>query len=440
MMLEVLSDARIGRLGSSELVQRIAETQAMIDRAIGYRQKLVAAARKRQSEGSHGDTSIVDDMTRATGVSRHKARRMLRQAENISHHTEVSDALTAGDINPEQADSLAKARVPDKVRADLLHQATREGADLTKRRIREAERAHDTETAEQRFERQHRNRRLRSWTDNEGMRRFEAALDPVAGAHANNAITALAQRLWRADKHLVAVRRRTPSQRDADAFTQLLTNANASGPSDSGPATPNTTLRVTISFDDLRQAVDATLGADGSTPAGITDAGERLDAASIRRLACEADVIPVVLGSPGRVVDVGRRQRTVRPAQRNALIIRDRGCVWPDCDAPPARCDAHHVTHWSNGGPTNLANLALLCHQHHTLVHEGGHALLAKSGGGWQVRYANASAVPPKRAGPRELAQPPSTQHSYMITREHREIGSRASPHTPSTQHTPVNS
>ena len=125
-------------------------------------------------------------------------------------------------------------------------------------------------------------------------------------------------------------------------------------------------LRVSTSLDALR---------DGLHRAGITDSGETLSAATLRRLACDAEIIPTVLNTKGRVIDVGRRTRHVSEALRCALIARDRGCVWPGCDAPASRCDAHHVKHWANGGPTNADNLALLCHRHHILLHEGGHHL-----------------------------------------------------------------
>ena len=125
-------------------------------------------------------------------------------------------------------------------------------------------------------------------------------------------------------------------------------------------------LRVSTSLDALR---------DGLHRAGITDSGENLSAATLRRMACDAEIIPTVLNSKGRVIDVGRRTRRVSEALRCVLIARDGGCVWPGCDVPPSRCDAHHIKHWANGGLTNADNLALLCHRHHILLHEGRHRL-----------------------------------------------------------------
>ena len=134
-------------------------------------------------------------------------------------------------------------------------------------------------------------------------------------------------------------------------------------------------LRVSTSLDALRS---------GLHRAGVTDSGENLSAATLRRLACDAEIIPTVLNGKGRVIDVGRRSRRVGEALRCVLIARDGGCVWPGCDAPPSRCDAHHVKHWADGGPTNADNLALLCHRHHILLHEGGHHLQCH-GDSWVV-------------------------------------------------------
>jgi Domain of unknown function (DUF222)/HNH endonuclease len=91
------------------------------------------------------------------------------------------------------------------------------------------------------------------------------------------------------------------------------------------------------------------------------------------RLRAAAALLPPVLGgAPAQPLEVGRTTRVVQPAQRTALAVRDGGCVFPGCDRPLAWCEAHHLRHWLHGGPTDLANLALLCRAHHRAVHEGG--------------------------------------------------------------------
>jgi hypothetical protein len=96
----------------------------------------------------------------------------------------------------------------------------------------------------------------------------------------------------------------------------------------------------------------------------------------MRRMACDAKVIPVVLGGEGQVLDVGRARRLFTGAIRKALIARDRGCAFPACDRPPRWCEGHHLQSWQAGGVTSVDNGVLLCRWHHRLIHEGS----------WQVR------------------------------------------------------
>ena len=118
-------------------------------------------------------------------------------------------------------------------------------------------------------------------------------------------------------------------------------------------------ITVTIDFNDLKAATaDAT---------GQLVYGDALSVAAIRRLACDAKIIPLVLGSNSEPLDVGRSERLVNRAMRRALNARDKGCVV--CGAPPIQCDAHHVTSWIDGGPTAITNLVLLCKAHHIDVH-----------------------------------------------------------------------
>ena len=76
-----------------------------------------------------------------------------------------------------------------------------------------------------------------------------------------------------------------------------------------------------------------------------------------------------MLGTDGQILDVGRAARLVTLGIWLALLARDRHCAFPGCRRPPIACDAHHITHWANGGPTSLANMVLLCRAHHTVLH-----------------------------------------------------------------------
>ena len=95
----------------------------------------------------------------------------------------------------------------------------------------------------------------------------------------------------------------------------------------------------------------------------------RLSRATLQRLACDAKISRVLTDGTSQILDVGRSTRNVSTAQWNALVARDRHCTAPGCTMPPGFCEAHHIWYWSLGGPTDLANLRLLCWHHHRLEH-----------------------------------------------------------------------
>jgi len=109
---------------------------------------------------------------------------------------------------------------------------------------------------------------------------------------------------------------------------------------------------------------------------GLLDNGERLSPETVRRLACDAHIIPAVLDGHGQPLDLGRSRRLFTGPIRRAMALRDGGCAFPDCDRPTKWCDGHHITGWLDDGPTSLTNGVLLCRRHHTIIHKGR----------WQVR------------------------------------------------------
>ena len=111
----------------------------------------------------------------------------------------------------------------------------------------------------------------------------------------------------------------------------------------------------------------ATLEKDGEPGRSEVD-GVRVSAETSRRMACDAAVVPMT-HRDGEVMGVGRKTRTIPPHIRRALEERDRGCRYPGCGS--RFTEAHHVTHWADGGETSLANTVLLCRRHHRVVHEG---------------------------------------------------------------------
>jgi hypothetical protein len=107
-----------------------------------------------------------------------------------------------------------------------------------------------------------------------------------------------------------------------------------------------------------------------------TGSGRPVPPETVRRVACDADIVPVVVDSHGVVLDMGRTQRSATPVQRSALRVMYRTSAHPDCVVGFDACDIHHVLPWHLDGFTDLDNLLPLCavHHHHR-VHEGGWTL-----------------------------------------------------------------
>ena len=121
----------------------------------------------------------------------------------------------------------------------------------------------------------------------------------------------------------------------------------------------------------------------GQLGTAVLDHGGPITAAQARMPACDAMIIPAVLGSASQVLDMGTAVRLFPSTIRRAITLRARGCTFPGCDRPETWCDAHHAIHWAHGGPTSYKNGVLLCPRHHRLLHQGD----------WEIRFA-ADGVP----------------------------------------------
>ncbi|WP_442543135.1 DUF222 domain-containing protein [Arthrobacter sp. KN11-1C] len=117
-------------------------------------------------------------------------------------------------------------------------------------------------------------------------------------------------------------------------------------------------------------------------------------AATLRKIACDADIIPVVLGGEGQVLDVGRSSRIFPAHIRKAITARDKGCAFPSCTMPAPWCEAHHITYWSRGGSSSVDNGVLLCSHHHHLIHKEEWHIQVQAGVPWFI--------PPPHIDPRQ--------------------------------------
>ena len=201
---------------------------------------------------------------------------------------------------------------------------------------------------------------LRVWDNHDGTLGFDGVLPTSVGMRFKRLVEAYAQP--RKQQFLDKGAPLPPWERlMGQGFTRLLETIDPAGlPRHGGDAT---TINVVISLEELREDLGvATLGYDETN-------GTTISAAEARRMACNATIIPWVLGTEGEVLDAGRASRFFQPIQRKALRIQHKCCQAEGCDVPPEWCDAHHLNPWAAGGKTNLKDGALLCLHHHHLAH-----------------------------------------------------------------------
>lgn len=146
----------------------------------------------------------------------------------------------------------------------------------------------------------------------------------------------------------------------------------------------------------------------------LLNTGEKLSARQARLLACDAGILPVVMGGKGVPLDVGRERRLFGGTLRALLVARDQGCSFPGCDAGPAECEGHHIVPWHAGGRTSLANAVLLCGFHHHLVEPDPNRPPATQ---WAIRLD--AARKPEFGAP--LGQrPPQTERRWRLHHRYR--------------------
>jgi hypothetical protein len=154
-------------------------------------------------------------------------------------------------------------------------------------------------------------------------------------------------------------------------------------------------VMVTIDYRDLLARLENLEHGTGIPGTGLFTFTGPVTAATVRKIACDADIIPVLLGSQGRILDIGRTTRVFPPHIRKALAARDQGCAFPGCTIPTPWCEAHHITYWSHGGTTSTDNGTLLCSHHHHLIHKEQWQIQVKTGIPWFI--------PPPHIDPRQI-------------------------------------
>lgn len=312
---------------------------------------------------------LIHWLRESCGLSGGAAAERVEVALHLDELPLCAEALSQGDLCFEKAAVLARAvrdMGADTVRgaeASLLEVAGSADAGELRRATRDLRHRLDPGGGLEAANRLHERRFLNVSQRGDGGFSLDGLLDPEAGARLRTALDPLTMP--------APGDRRSAGQRMADALTELATRQLGEGslPRVAGQR-PHLALIVH----------DATLrGEPGAPSADLVWAGP-VAAETARRLACDASVSTVRVDGGGTPLDVGRATRTIPPAIRTALVVRDRHCRFPGCNRPPCWTDAHHLQDWIQGGHTRLDNLALLCRRHHRSVHEGGWKLRRRDG------------------------------------------------------------
>jgi hypothetical protein len=272
----------------------------------------------------------------------------------------VADAVAAGDVGIDAADAIRAIERPD-LEARVLDETRGLPPASVARVARSIRDAVDTDRIVDRERELRSRRRLHLVPQPDGMTRISGLLDPESAAivvACIDAATSPRRGVRFVDPAAAPALRddddRTIEQLAADALVELVRiGSSADAEAVLGAIRPAVRIHVD------RDAV----GIEGQTVAASPATG--------RRYVCAAGIVPILFDGD-RPLDVGRTQRLFTPRQRIALAARDGGCRFPGCERPPSWCEAHHITPWSRGGPTDVADGTLLCRHHHLLVHDNG--------------------------------------------------------------------
>lgn len=343
---------------------------------------MIAEADQRRSFDEDAYTSMTAYLVHRLGVSPGRAKGMVELARSLRQMPTVRSEAEKGLISVDKLRVLAHARSrhPDEF-PEVEALFTRQARQLSVRELRRVvdywsqallEADDDPDPGVRPG--------LRASRNLDGSVHLEADLAAEAGERVMAAVDAIAgDRLHKADE----TDRRGLSELRADALVDLADRyLTSTDRPQVGGERPHLSVSVDL----------PTLCGDDYTLAE-TSTGSLLHPRVLRRIACDAAVRRVVLDADGHPLDVGRATRTVPPAIRAAVVGRDRQCIFPGCDRPPDWCDAHHVIHWTDGGPTAVWNLVLVCRHHHRAVHELGFGLTHDGKGGLTITRPTGSTL-----------------------------------------------
>jgi hypothetical protein len=293
------------------------------------------------------------------GIDMNTARERVRVAHALGRLPKIDARFAKGAISYSKV--RAVTRIAEEADEDYLLMIMKHGTahhvEKLVRLYRRAERLQDPEDAKDR----HHNRQLSHRYDEDGCLVIKGRFSAEQGALIVKALEMAMEKQYseNVDSDVPAeTSEPTPiATRRADALAEVAeTYMNAE------PVVNSTADRYQVV---VHVAADVSAG----TP--HIENGPHVSAETSRRIACDSSILRIDEDKNGEPLAIGRKSRSIPPAMRRALRMRDEGCRFPGCTNDKF-VDGHHIEHWADGGETNLDNLVLLCRHHHHLVHEGG--------------------------------------------------------------------
>ena len=374
--------ADLDRLGDE-----IAELSAHLDAATA---RLLTLIREFDERGgwNTGFSSCAAWLGWRVGLDLGAARERVRVARALGTLPRLAEALARGELSYAKVRALTRVATP-ATEARLLA-VGRAGTAAQIERIVRGWRRVDRQAEARQATRQHAERGLHVYPDEDGTVLVRGRLTPEIGALLIRVLDAARETLYQRARSAAsavaldpAMAPPTRAQQQADALALLAETALHH---EIDPGAPGERYQVVVH-------VDAAVLADPEQPGqSVLEEGSHVSAETSRRLACDASRVVMRHDDEGRLLEVGARTRTIPPALRRALLHRDRSCRFPGCHVRVG--EGHHVRHWAQGGPTTLGNLVLLCRRHHHTVHEEGYRVSRGSDGTLEFRRPDGRPLP----------------------------------------------
>ncbi len=352
-------------LGNRETVQQLEEflarTEAITTRAVGA----FDMSREWSADEAHSPAAW---LTATCKMPSSAAARQVRLGAAVPNLPVFQNLWLRGQVTGAHVDQLARIRrfeSEDLMARDeqlLAEWATELTFSQFVRGVRYWEATEAPNSAEADYETQRTLREATFFPDYSGMFYGNLALDPISGAIVSNELRRIDNEFFSQDWAGARERQpddpnarpsRTAGQRMADAFVEMATRSAAMPPA---ARRPEPLFTVLVNYEEIHGRICELAQGIAISPGSLVP---WLDQAQIER---------AVFG-PGTRVEVGERARLFTGATRRAIEIRDRVCAHPLCEQQVDRCQADHITPYSEGGLTVQENGRLLCGFHNRLAY-----------------------------------------------------------------------